>query len=165
MTTSLNTPNTPAPGWFFIIKFTGDDGKQYQYRQNNGDWVLETAGASVKAAKSRNVYAEWEHIPLSKITAKNIYKVFAYCDVGGKMRCVRQVPASIDAKALTLEFMSPAEFKAAFVNRTEYEFVELQVLDPDTPPIWPSATDQVGVEDHQNIARQQVFEQYKAHDL
>jgi hypothetical protein len=46
-----------------------------------------------------------------------------------------RVPASIDPKALTLEFMAPAEFKAAFVNRADREFVEVEVLDPDTPPV------------------------------
>ena len=51
------------------------------------------------------------------------------------MRCVRQVPASIDPNARTLEFMAPAEFKAAFVNRTDMEFLEVEVLDPDTPAI------------------------------
>ena len=88
-----------------------------------------------KTAKRRNLYTARAHIPLSEVTEENIFDVFAYCNVGGKMRCIRRVPASIDPKALTLEFMAPVEFKAAFVNRTDKEFVEVEVLDPDTPVV------------------------------
>ena len=59
-------------------------------------------------AKGRNVFAERKHIALSEVTEENIGDVFAYCNVAGKMRLVRRVPASIDPKALTLEFMAPA---------------------------------------------------------
>ena len=83
----------------------------------------------VKKAKGRNVFADRKHIALSEITEDNIRDVFAYCNVAGKMRLVRTVPASIDPKALTLEFMAPAEFRNAFVNTGEEHWVEVEVLD------------------------------------
>jgi hypothetical protein len=115
-------------GWCISVVTLEQDGVSYMWHQKPPRWL--------EAAKTRrNVYTVRKHIPLSKVSAKNIHDVFAYCNVGGRMRCVRKVPASIDPQALTLEFMSPAEFKQAFVNRAELEFVEVQVLDPDTPPV------------------------------
>jgi hypothetical protein len=115
-------------GWHISAVSLNHEGKSYRWRPKKRKWVPLTE-------TRRNVYAARQHVPLSHVTAQNIYDVFAYCNVGGKMRCVRQVPASIDPKAVTLEFMSPAEFKQAFVNRVVYEAVEFQVIDRDAPRI------------------------------
>jgi hypothetical protein len=101
-------------------------------RTAKGKWVPE---------KRRNVATKRKHIPLSEIDIDSIFQVFAFCNVGGKMRLVRTVPASIDKNALTLEFMAPAEFRTAFINTGEEEWVEVEVLDkratqiPGQPPV------------------------------
>ncbi len=60
-------------------------------------------------------------LPIDDVTVENVDKLFSFVMIGGKMRVVRRVPSAADedGEALTLEFMSPDEFKKAFVNKTK----------------------------------------------
>jgi hypothetical protein len=108
----------PIPGLVF------ED--EYRFAKRKGKWIP-------MKRKQTNVSADRNHIPLSEITIDTIFNVFAYCNVGGKMRLVRKVPATIDPDALTLEFMANEEFLKAFINTAEDVFIESEVIDKDAP--------------------------------
>jgi hypothetical protein len=73
-------------------------------------------------------------VPLTEVNHENIYDTFAYVAVGGKLRVVRSVPsvADEDGNAMTLEFMSPEEFKKAFLNKRR-KVKETTTTDKDDP--------------------------------
>ena len=81
----------------------------------------------------------WAFVPIDEVTERTIYDTYKYCNVGGKLRVVRQVPSVEDEEgnALTLEFMTPEEFKKAFINKVRAVKVTMPTDKPD--PLAPRA--------------------------
>ena len=81
----------------------------------------------------------WAFVPIDEVTERTIYDTYKYCNVGGKLRVVRQVPSVEDEEgnALTFEFMTPEEFKKAFINKVRAVKVTMPTDKPD--PLAPRA--------------------------